>query len=176
MDTSPLNEDQLQTAHVPTLTMEELKQIGEVIKLSVVFEDYLSDRVMQLKLDSVTDKHEQSPKMVKSVLKNRNPESPATSSTGEVVSGTADTVGSGGQGSSSSTGVENLYMPGQFSVADSMSVQVDTEAATKYAYSQPQGEMQFYREGPLISDDWTQHDALPRDMGSFSLLISKYPW
>ena len=126
MDTLPLNEDQLQTVNVPTLTIEELKQIGEVIKLSVVFEDYLSDRVMQLKLDSVTDKHEQSPKMVKSVLKNRNPESPATSSTGEVVSGAADTVGSGGQGSSSSTGVENLYMPGQFSVADSMSVQVDT--------------------------------------------------
>ena len=52
------------------LTLEELRHFSEIVKAVFRFEDYLSDRTAQLKLDSMPEK-ETSHKTVKSVLKNR---------------------------------------------------------------------------------------------------------
>ena len=53
-----------------SLTLEELRHLSEIVKAVFLFEDYLSDRTAQLKLDSMPEK-ETSHKTVKSVLKNR---------------------------------------------------------------------------------------------------------
>ena len=53
-----------------SLTLEELRHFSEIMKAVFLFEDYLSDRTAQLKLDSMPEK-ETSHKTVKSVLKNR---------------------------------------------------------------------------------------------------------
>ena len=123
--------------------MEELKQIGEVIKLAVLFEDHLTDRVMQLKLDTVTDKHEQSAKTVKSVLKNRNPDSVSPNSAALTSENPVPDVGHPLGNVSSprhaaraqflgepNAGVD--FIPGQFPMAEPLSVVTEADSSAKY--------------------------------------------